>query len=298
MANYNEEREFVPALPCVTVLPDLSDFANNGLGVVAFEGDQMVGFLCCYSPWEHAFNSNAIGTFSPIHAHGAIKKNRSRIYQRMYQVAASKWIKHQITYHSIAHYAHDKETLDAFFTYGFGMRCVDAIRPMTEITCESCSGITFMELAKSDLPVIRDLHQMLSMHMGESPCFMYSTKEEYESWLSHAEKRDSRLFVARDGINPVAFVEITDEGENFATEFSSIRNICGAFCLPEYRGKGIYQNLLNYCIQILSEEGFAEFGVDFESFNPTAYHFWTKYFTPYTKSVVRRVDECALSQFI
>lgn len=32
-------------------------------------------------------------------------------------------------------------------------------------------------------------------------------------------------------------------------------------------------------------------GLDFESINPTAYVFWTKYFTPYTHSVVRRIDE-------
>jgi len=32
-------------------------------------------------------------------------------------------------------------------------------------------------------------------------------------------------------------------------------------------------------------------GVDFESFNPTASNFWLKYFTEYTHSVVRRIDD-------
>ncbi len=73
-----------------------------------------------------------------------------------------------------------------------------------------------------------------------------------------------------------------------------MRNICGAYCLPEYRGKDIYQNLLNYTIRKLQEEGYKLLGVDFESFNPTAYGFRLKYFTAYTKSVVRRIDECAL----
>ena len=71
-------------------------------------------------------------------------------------------------------------------------------------------------------------------------------------------------------------------------------NICGAFCLHEYRGKSIYQNLLNFTITKLKEEGYILLGVDFESFNPTAYGFWLKYFTAYTNSVVRRIDECAL----
>ncbi|MFL0245657.1 hypothetical protein [Candidatus Clostridium stratigraminis] len=83
IANYNEEREYVPILPAIDVLPDLECFASNGLGVVAFDKGKMVGFLCCYMPWENAFNSMANGTFSPIHAHGSIKENRSMIYKRM-----------------------------------------------------------------------------------------------------------------------------------------------------------------------------------------------------------------------
>ena len=44
----------------------------------------------------------------------------------------------------------------------------------------------------------------------------------------------------------------------------------------------------------LKKEGFLRLGVDYESFNPTANVFWPKYFEVYTKSVVRRIDECAL----
>ncbi len=42
---------------------------------------------------------------------------------------------------------------------------------------------------------------------------------------------------------------------------------------------------------LFAAEGFLRMGVDFESFNPTAYGFWLKHFTAYTYSVVRRVDE-------
>jgi len=34
--------------------------------------------------------------------------------------------------------------------------------------------------------------------------------------------------------------------------------------------------------------------VDFETFNPTAYGFWSKHFELYTNSLTRRIDECAL----
>lgn len=292
--NYEEEREYVSYLPKIESTPDLEYFARNGLGVAALEDNCLVGFLCCYEPWDNAFDSTEKGTFSPIHAHGAIKENRQMIYKRMYQYAAEKWVKHKISYHGIALYAHDAESLDAFFTYGFGLRCMDAIRPMCEIECRSQDGLMFEELTKAEVSRIRELRKLQSDHMGYSPCFMYSSEEEFQAWLARAEERDSRLFIAKDGDKPVAFVEITSAGENFVTENNTMRNICGAYCLPEYRGKDIYQNLLNYTIRKLQGEGYKLLGVDFESFNPTAYGFWLKYFTAYTKSVVRRIDECAL----
>lgn len=39
------------------------------------------------------------------------------------------------------------------------------------------------------------------------------------------------------------------------------------------------------------ERGKTYLGVDYETVNPTALHFWTKYFTPYTYSYIRRIDE-------
>lgn len=294
ITNYNEEREYVPVLPAINTLPDLEHFASNGLGVVVFDKGRMVGFLCCYEPWENAFNSKAKGTFSPIHAHGSVKENRSMIYKRMYQVAAEKWVKHKITYHAIAFYAHDLESVNAMFTYGFGLRCIDAIRPMEGLELQWSDEINFEELSNADVMQIREMRQMLSEHLGNSPCFMYSKQEEFARWLARAEARNTRLFVAWEGEKPIAFLEVSGSGENFVTEVSDMCNICGAFCLPEYRGKNIYHNLLNFTILKLKAEGYKILGVDFESFNPTANVFWLKYFTTYTNSVVRRIDECAL----
>jgi predicted GNAT family acetyltransferase len=70
-----------------------------------------------------------------------------------------------------------------------------------------------------------------------------------------------------------------------------MKHIQGAYCLPEYRGQGIVQNLLNYLIKKLCSEKNQLLGVDFESFDPTANNFWLKYFTEYTHNVVRRIDD-------
>jgi hypothetical protein len=122
---------------------------------------------------------------------------------------------------------------------------------------------------------------MLIEHLGLSPCCMCSSPQDFSNWIVRAETRDSRVFVAKVGEQPISFIEITNDGENFATETSGMLNICGAFCLPEFRGSGVIQSLMNYVITILKFEGYQKLGVDFESINPTASGFWLKYYRIY-----------------
>ena len=55
--NYEEERGVVPALPPIDAVPDLTPYVKNGLGVAAFDGDTMLGFLCAVGPFPNAFRS-------------------------------------------------------------------------------------------------------------------------------------------------------------------------------------------------------------------------------------------------
>lgn len=78
-----------------------------------------------------------------------------------------------------------------------------------------------------------------------------------DHWL----KEKTRLFAAADTSDIVAYIETADTAENFVTEVPQIQNICGAFCLPAYRGKGLYPNLLNFLIASLAIEGYTLLGV-------------------------------------
>jgi GNAT superfamily N-acetyltransferase len=84
---------------------------------------------------------------------------------------------------------------------------------------------------------------------------------------------------------------VHDEGENFIGDADTMKHIHGAYCFPAYRGQGIMQDILNFAIKKLQNENNQLLGVDFESFNPTASNFWLKYFTEYTHSVARRIDD-------
>jgi GNAT superfamily N-acetyltransferase len=315
MANYEEERASVPVLPPVSVFPDLSRFADNRLGVAAFEDGQMVGFLCCYNPREHHFGLTR-GTFSPIHAHGTVKTNRRMIYSRLYQAAAELWVQKGILSHAIALYAHNAEAVQSFFWNGFGLRCIDAIRPVEKLTCErktssraarnlcvstveilTCereTGYESFELPSAEASKLLPLKNLLITHLAQSPMFLPNSQFTEAEMVETARRRNSRFFCAKrkddtDGI--IAYIELMESGENFACDDPLMVNICGACMLPQYRGSGLYTELLAFLLQTLKAEGYTRLGVDFESFNPTARGFWLRYFTPYTYSVARRIDE-------
>lgn len=289
--NYEEERLAVPALPFVNKLPDLCALADNGLGVTAFDGGEMIGFLCCHRPRENHFGLTK-GTFSPIHAHGAVQHNRVKIYDRLYQSASEKWVAQGILSHAVALYAHDREALGIFFNNGFGNRCVDSIRETDPIATPAIGGMTIKQVPIEDAGLVAPLNDGLVAHLRGAPMFMpLFQKVNPDDIAASMQEGNSYYFAAYEGGRMVAYLKLQPSGENFASDDPSVMNISGAFCLPEYRGRGIYTALLSWLMDWLRGRGCTRCGVDFESFNYTAHGFWLKHFTAYTNSVVRRIDE-------
>jgi len=294
--NYAEERRAVPVLPACTTLPPFDELAENGLGVMAVDGNALLGFLGAYGPWEPVFcTQNVRGVFSPLHAHAVVEENRAKIYQRMYQAAAEKWIKAGASSHAITLYAHDTVANNALFTYGFGMRCMDLIRPVDVSAFSPEENCICLELPPERQPELRGMRSRLSEHLAQSPCFMVDSADDIAGWIAGKEKNPPRTFVAQIRGATVAYIEMKPEGENFVTYSPDMLNICGAYCQPEHRGRGVMQSLLRFAMSALHAEGISLLGVDCESFNPTALNFWTKHFDVYTHSVVRRTDENAIS---
>lgn len=296
IANYEEEQLFTEELPAIQDIPDLYDYAENGLGVAAFDDGKMIGFLGCVPPFDHAFRSTDVkGVFSPMGANASIPKNRARIYTAMYQAAGKKWVKAGAVSHALCLYAHDEALQRQFYCYGFGLRCMDAIRPMDLIMCTPRPDYEYTELPKDKYHLIYPLDLALYRHYQESPFFMNRTPATPEEFLQSSDQENARYFAAIQKGKICAYLRITALGETFIAAGDAYRHITGAYCLPEHRGKEVYQNLLNYTISILKAEGCTKLGVDFESFNPTGRGFWLKYFDAYTHGVVRRIDERILT---
>jgi GNAT superfamily N-acetyltransferase len=297
LKNYKAECGFVPALPPVDAVPDLTTFANNNLGVAAFDGDTMLGFLCGHGVWNNAWGISGLrNVFSPMHGNGAVIENRAKIYARLYQAAGEKWARAGAASHAVCLYAQDKQAQEQFYRYGFGMRCIDAIRGMEEIALSGCEGYEFYEADENNVLEIQPLETMHLKGYLKSPFFLYREPDNAEVFLQNYKKHKTIYLAAKHNNQAVAYLAAEYAGETFIKDVPGYLHCNGAFCLPEHRGRGLNQALLRLLVQKLKSQGYTRLGVDFESFNPSGSGFWLKYFTAYTHSVVRRIDESAITK--
>lgn len=291
---YLEECRHVTGLPLDANIPDLSRY-DNGLGFVAYLDNRMVGFLCCFKPFDNFFGTSR-GTYVPVNAHGSVKKDRKKIYSLLYEAASDLWVRKGVLSHAIGIYAHDEDAIQSFFHNGFGMRTIDAIRTIEKIRVDQVEGIVYRELEEHEYYKINPLRNGIIRHLNSSPMFMPHRQDSEERFLELVSKSPRRYFIAEADSRAIAYMKITEKGESFVGDHVGIANIQGAFMEEKYRGSGIYTNLLSFVIERLKEDGYECLGVDCESFNPTARGFWLKYFDPYIYGLTRRIDE-RISQF-
>lgn len=301
---YKDECQAMDSLPTIdfseTIKQNLISMIDNNLGIIAIENGKIIGFLAGYGPINEFFGKSN-GIFIPIDGHGTIKENRNYIYTSLYREAAKYWASKEIFTHGIGVYSHDLSTLNNFFVNGFGMRCVDAItslyqNPLTfealkNVQLKGIKDLAFSEALFDEIENIHRLRLKLEKHLNESPVFFYGGHMDLKTYTEDRIKRKSRFFVCKKQDELIAYIEITSDGENFVSLHKSVVNICGAYINEQYRGKGIMTKLLAYTFDKIRDMTIDTCGVDCESINPQAYGFWTKHFTPYKNSLVRRIDE-------
>lgn len=295
--NYEEERKKAPLLPPQESGLNLELFTDNGMGVAAYRDETLVGFLCGMSPSLNAFRSTDVsGVFVPMGAVATTQEGRAEILALLYQAVAERWVRAKVISHAVCLYAHDEISQQLFFHYGFGRRCIDAVRLMVPFHCSpAVLGYRYTELSFSQFNTVYLLDQMLNAHLKKSPTFINREGNSLTKFISDCETDAARIFAAYHDDQICAFLRIVDSGETFITPRADSKHINGAYCLQTHRRQGVFSNLLNHAIAILSNEGYTYLGVDYESINPSADQFWKKYFTPYTHSVVRRIDDKILN---
>jgi GNAT superfamily N-acetyltransferase len=289
------EQQHVPALATLDVEDALEravgDIVRHGVGIAALEGSKLVGYMSFIGPIGNFFG-NSPGCFSPLHGSAATGPQRHRLFSLLFQHASELMTTRSAKVFAVTTYAHDHDAATALSLNGFGIRCADAIREIaTPLETASVPGITYGEIPWTDAGRLLSLKNGLVEHLHRSPTYVAADAFTPESFALLSEERRSRFFIAHDSGTPIGYMEIIDDGESYFTSAPGMLNICGAFLDERYRGRGIYGQLLSVVIDALRKEGVEHLGVDFETMNPTALHFWTRYFDPYTYSLARRLDD-------
>lgn len=296
MHAYEKERNAVPCLP----ESDFHDYLknsiqylfDNGSGIAAINGNRLIGFLSGYVVGN--FFGKYSGVYCPVFGHGAIGENSMQIYRDIYKNAAQLWVKNSYLTHAITVFAHDQELVNAWFWQGFGLRCIDAIRETSKISVKEAS-IKIKKSSIEDAEELADIHTQHNLYYRESPIFMPKESadavKEYCSWLS---KENHHEWIAYRNNIPVGVMGIAPSAETFVSDHPSVMNIKAAYVAENERSTGIGAILLNTVQEWLLQNGYPLCGVDFESINPLGSSFWIKYFSPYTYSLVRRIDERVL----
>jgi ribosomal protein S18 acetylase RimI-like enzyme len=292
-AALERERRYVPALrPMPNALESaVTDLMRHGHGVAALGDGRLTGYLAFFGPYANFWGSG-VGCYAPLHGQAATGEHPRRLMSLLFQHAAELMTERGVNTFAITTYRHDHDTATALALNGFGIRNADAIRAVDPpLDVEPTPGITFGEIARQDAGELLPMKNGLVRHLRQSPAFVANDEFSTESFAALLNERETRFFVARDGQTLIGYMELAMMGESYLSAAPDMRNICGAYLRPAYRGRGIYQNLLQLVLRTLREEGITRVGVDFETMNPTALNFWTKEFEVYTHSYARRIDE-------
>ncbi len=296
--NYINEKENIPYLPNFKNIEELlnkeiDDLIDNGEGYIALIEDNVVGFIAGYEV-DNFFGKNN-GIYIPLFGHGALFGAQQDIYQRLYAYSSKKWLEKGYTSHAITIFAHNNEAVVSWFWLGFGMRCVDAIR-QSKLIEKLNSEVVINKITEDD--ITDELIKILIEHdkyYRESPIFMIkdrlSKKETNNELINFLSNKTNVMWVARENDELCGYIQIENYAENFVSDSKDVMNITGLYVKPKYRNKNVGISLLNYVQEYLCNNRIKLCGVDFESINIKGSNFWTKYFTPYTYSLTRRIDE-------
>lgn len=290
----------------------VGNFSKNLIGIMHWLSGQpfgkaaicegkLVGYLLLGGPWD-GFLGDVKGVFSPLggSAFSYEYENRSRLASMLLESVAEDFVKSGVHSCAISRYAHDEETAKSFIMNGFGIRCCDAVREISNLELQNISDhVVLEELSADQFRSVEHLQKGLHKHLAKSPVFFPPDEKGFECWFENWIKRETmRIFTAKSNDQMIGFISIDNTAENFIAEYGGMKNICGAFFDEKYRGNGLAQALLAYVRDTLEMENITHLGVDCETLNPTALNFWGKYFVPYTYSFARRMDERISKQVI
>lgn len=299
--NYEREQQQVEALMKKDYREEMTqivtDIFQNELGYVALENNKLVGYLAFYKSWKETETDTVRTIYSPACGY-AIQAgyDRGKMISQLFQKSSETFIKEGVGNYQMKVYAHDRDVIESYVFNQFGLLCTDAIKWIQTPFCESLeASVQYKELTKQEIRV--DAYQLISLwrnlvkHLQSSPTFYLGAEFTDEVYLDHIQQEDTRLFVAKDGDRIIGIVDCSKEGNHFANRDENTMNIGDLYIEEAYRGKNIAQSLLQFVSDKLKKEGYTRLWVEHGTTNPNALRFWDQYFSRFTMTLTRCIDE-------
>ncbi|UCB42742.1 MAG: GNAT family N-acetyltransferase [Dehalococcoidales bacterium] len=295
-ARYRTERELNKSLPARYEKPDailerLRPFANGRADIAVMCQGQLKGFLLGL-----IFPLRGVRTaWSPDWGHAVNPVRDYETYREMYTALAPRWVANGCFDHAVTVLAHERAVSDAWFSLGFGMAGIDALRDLSPVK-GAPSKVEIRRATLEDIDVVLRLTVGLQRHLATSPIFMplmtYRERRFHEEWLSN---RDKVLWLASLSREIVGHMRLGPVDAPYAPMPVSDKEtvaISGAFAWEDHRSRGIGTALLDHSLQWARSAGYKNCSVDFESANILGSRFWHRSgFRPVCYSLVRRIDE-------
>lgn len=305
-ANYERECRHLNSLPKVdhteTLKVRLEKLFRIGNGKMAIEDHTLVGFLVFSEIFEINEQGDK-GATSPLYGYGIKGEYRKAIIGKLFTEVAKSLCEHYTHSLRVNFYAHDHEVLNTYIMSGFAMDVTEVVRsattPFTHDNNTIVSTYTFRELTKQDLQHYRtDImahYRHLINHLRMSPVFYHCRyflplEDRFDDFL----KDDMRIFAAFHGEKLIGMIDSEPPSAHFVYQAEGSLCMGDVFLNPDYRGKGVASELLQYAIDCLKQNNIHHFFVMHGTINPTARGFWDKYFDNYAYTMTRQIDRSML----
>ena len=293
---YREERDLNKSVPArfedaAAIVPLLQDYTKKRNGIAAIREGRLAGFLTCMLLLARGVRT----AYVTDHSHAADSESSREIYRAMYANIAHRWVTDGYFAHAVTVLAHEREVMDTWFSLGFGMIEINALRGVSPVD----KGMAEVEIRRAepeDIDIVMTLRVAVGRHLTTAPVFIPLIigrgRKFYEQWLSDSA---NALWLAYRGRDAVAFMQLMPSsqlGVVMPIFDKTTVTITGAFTKEDMRCHGIGTALLNHSLVWARSTGYEHCAVEFESANTIGSSFWQgKGFKPVCYSLARRIDE-------
>lgn len=292
---YQQMRRQLPDLPqrysdASNLVPLLQDILKPGIpGVVAIQGNHMVGFL---TAWRMPDFRGKRSIYSPEWANAAVLDNSARIYEALYSRISGDWLAEGYSAHYLSIFPNDLPALQQWHWLGFGMFAVDALRALDPIPAGD-TGIHIRRAGLQDIEQVMALQDELWDYIKSPPIFILGERYDrnyYEEWLQDPEKV---VWLACSQDKPLAFMRMGPAAKDVCTIIvdEKTTSIYSAYTRAPARREGIATALLAHALEFARASGYQRCAVPFEPMNQLGSRFWLRHFQPVCYSFLRNVDD-------